>query len=147
MTTTVTIVTNISVKKVLGKLKPPMEKTYLMRVFGIAHSVKTDTAQYGEYTALLGQFRAVNLVTGDVFGAGKCFLPDIALNLVVPAINKEGTNGVEFAFNIGIMPADNAFGYEYCCDLLMEAGETDPLEIIQKKLAALPAPDKKKKVG
>lgn len=143
----ITIVTKISVKKILGKIKPPTEKTYLMQVFGIANGTKTGTSQYGEYTALTGQFRAIKLDTGEVYGGGQCYLPNIALNLVLPAMKGEGTNGVEFAFNIGVYPAENAFGYEYCCDPLMVTSDTDPLEILQKRLAALPAPDKKKKAS
>lgn len=141
---TLAILSKISMAKVVGKIKKPTEKTYLMQVFGIANGIENGTSQYGNWTALKGQFRAVNLESGEMFQAGECFLPNIALNLVQGALTDENKS-VEFAFNVGVYPADNAFGYEYCCDPLMAAAETDPLEIMQKKLAALPAPDKKKK--
>ena len=139
----ISIVSKISVAKVIGKLKVPTEKVYIMQVYGIANGSEKGVSTYGEYTKLTGRFRGLNMVTGDQFEAGECFLPDIALNLVLGAL--DGTKGVEFAFNIGIYPANNAYGYEYCCDPLMEASENDPLALMEKKLSALPSPDKKKK--
>ena len=140
---TISIVSKISVAKVIGKLKTPTEKVYIMQVYGIANGSEKGVSTYGEYTKLTGRFRGLNMATGDQFEAGECFLPEIALNLVLGAL--DGTKGVEFAFNIGIYPANNAYGYEYCCDPLMEASENDPLALMEKKLSALPSPDKKKK--
>jgi hypothetical protein len=143
---TPSIVTKISVAKVCGKLKKPSEKTYIMQVFGIANGIKEGTSTYGEYQGLVGQFRAINIHTGDMFQGGECYLPNIALNLVLGALN-DVNKSVEFAFNIGIYPAENAFGYEYCCDPLMAASESDPLELMQKKISALPTAVKKLKAG
>mgnify|MGYP003395285132 CR=1 FL=1 len=145
MSNNASIISKISIGKIVGKMKAPTEKTYVMQVYGVANSSEKGISTIGEYTKLVGRFRATNLTTGEMFEAGECYLPNIALNLVLGAL--DGTKGVEFAFNIGIYPAENPYGYEYCCDPLMDAAENDPLAIMSKKLAALPAPDKKKKAG
>lgn len=145
----VTIVSKLSVKKICGKVKKPEGKVMLMQVFGIATGTKSDESNFGPWTALLGQFRAVNLETGEVFQSGVCFLPNTGLNLITPLLKKDGVDGLEFALNIGVIPAENTVGYEYYVEPVIEAKDNDPLEILSKKVAqvALPAPEKEHKKG
>lgn len=140
----VIIVNKISARKICGKLKAPTEKTMLMQVYGIATGTKTGESNYGPWHALTGQFRAVHLESGELYQSGVCFLPKMGTDLIVPLMAKDGTEGLEFALNIGIVPADNAFGYEYYVEPVLEAKENDPLEALGKKVnqAALPAPKK-----
>lgn len=141
----VEILTKLSVKKVLGKIENVTEKKILMQVFGVATGVKTGDSNYGPWEALTGQFRAINLETGQIYQSGICFLPQVALNLITHRVKEDSVNGVEFAFNIGVVPADNKAGYEYSCEPLIEASENDPLEVLQKKMSnLLPSPDKGK---
>ena len=140
----VTIVSKLSVKKICGKIKKPEGKVMLMQVFGIATGTKSDESNFGPWTALLGQFRAVNLESGELFQSGVCFLPNTGLNLITPLLKKDGTDGIEFALNIGVIPAENSVGYEYYVEPVIESQENDPLEILSKKVnqAALPSPNK-----
>lgn len=142
----ITIVTKLSAKKILGKVKKPEEKTVLMQVFGIATGIKTGESNYGPWTALTGQFRAVNLQNGEIFQSGICFLPKMGTDLVTPMLKKEGVDGLEFALNVGIVPADNSVGYEYYVEPVLEAKENDPLEALSKKVshAALTSPASEK---
>jgi hypothetical protein len=141
----ITIVSKISTKKVCGKIAKPDKKTLLMQVFGVATGTKLVPSPFGEAMGMLGQFRATNLVTGEVFQSGVCFLPIMGLNMVAPMIAKEGVEGVQFALLIGVVPAENAFGYEYYVEPIMQASESDPLEILAKKVTQtlLAAPEAK----
>lgn len=140
------IVSKLSAKKVCGKIKKPDAKTPLMQVFGIATGIKTGESNFGPWTALTGAFRATRLSDGEVYQSGSCFLPKMGTELIAPMLKKEGVDGLEFAFNIGVVPSDNAIGYEYYVEPMLEAKENDPLELLQKRVtqAALPAPEKAK---
>jgi len=141
------LLTKLSAKKLIGKIEKPTKKTALFRVLGIATGVKTGESTYGPWVAFLGQFRAIRNSDNEVFQAGQCFLPAMASNLMLPVVNQHGDTGVEFAFDIGVVPAENAIGYEYFAEPIVESGETDALAALQKKVdaKALPAPEKHKK--
>ena len=145
----VTLVSRISAKKICGKIKKPEGKTSLLQVFGIVTDIKTGESTYGPWVALTGQFRAINLETGEMFQSGVCFLPKMGTELITPLLKKDGTNGLEFALDIGVIPAENNTGYEYYVEPVLETSENDPLEILSKKVkqAALPAPEKDHKKG
>lgn len=143
------IVRKISTKVVVGNIGDMVkkgkitEKTAVMRVFGIASGLKKGESNYGEYTAFLGQFRAVNLASGEVFSAGKCFLPVCAQELIEANIGPDSR--VEFALDIEVVPDDTVqVGYFYSAAPILEPSENDPLELLASKIesvAALPAPD------
>lgn len=136
------IVNKLSAKKVCGTLSKPEKKTAILQVFGIATGIKTGESQFGPWTALTGAFRATRHVDGEVFQSGTCYLPAMGTEMIVPMLKKEGVDGLEFAFNIGIVPSDKPIGYEYYVEPMLEAKENDPLELLAKRVsqAALPAP-------
>jgi len=138
------IVTKLSAKKVCGKIAKPEKKTALMHVFGIATGIKTGESNFGPFTALTGAFRATRISDGEIFQSGLCFLPKMGTELIAPMLAKEGVDGLEFAFIIGVVPAENAYGYEYYVEPMLESKENDPLELLAKRVsqAALPAPEK-----
>lgn len=143
----VTIVTKLSAKKVCGKVSPPTTKTPLMEVYGIATDVKTGESNFGPWVALIGRFRATRLSDGEVFQSGVCHLPRMAIELITPLLNADGADSLEFGFSVGVIPAENAFGYEYYVESMLEPSESDPLEMLTKRIgqvskAALPAPVK-----
>lgn len=147
-----TFVTKISVKKVCGKLTPPTEKIALMEVFGMATEMKTGESNYGPWVALLGRFRAIRLTDGEVFESGTCHLPRLAIELVTPYLKKEGVDSLEFGFIIGVVPAENAYGYEFYAESLSEPSESDALEVLAKRVSrasvsTLPAPSKEPAVS
>ena len=128
------LVNKISVKKICGALKPPIEKTALIAVYGIATGVKLGESHLGSWAALLGKFEATRLSDGEVFVSGTCFLPKIATDLIMPMLNRPGTDSLEFGFVLGIVPATNAYGYEYYVETATETTDMDPLEAIRQRV-------------
>lgn len=119
------IVSKISVAKCHGKLdKANLPKEPILRVAGIATGTKTGTSNYGPWTAATGDFYAVNLLTGEEFRSGVCFMPGTALALVEGALGSS-PDGVEFAFDFGVKKAENAVGYEYTLKPVIKAKESE----------------------
>ena len=129
------LVNKISVKKVCGVVEVPTGKTQLMEVHGIAVSFKTGESHLGPWTALEGRFRATRLSDGEVFDSGTCHLPRMALELILPILKSAEAGSLEFAFIVGVVPATNAYGYEYYVESMLEAKESDPLELLTKRVA------------
>jgi len=148
MGTKIALVGKISVKSMLGG-KPKAPETdkpeYLVQMVGIATSIKTGTSNFGDWTALLGSFQATNMETGETVRSGMLFMPDVALNLIIPSLNNKDNKGVEFGFNIGVKKdAASSVGYIYVAEPIFDAAENDPLEMITKKLPKL---DNVKQIG
>lgn len=131
-------------KKVTAKLLNGQKEVTLMRVIGSATGLKLGESDMGAWTALQGRFEATNLETGEVFAAGLCFLPDVALNYIAPAI-QSGGKAVMFAIDITVLDDENSpVGYVYGFRPVIEAA--DPLDELRSQVKALlPAPDKKGK--
>lgn len=145
MSKQVEIVNKISIKKICGRPHPPKDDkpVYLMEIFGIATGVKTGTSNYGDWTAFTGTFQALNIETRKIYRSGKLFVPQIIENLILPAL--ENSDSVEFAFRIGIRKDEtSATGYTYIADPMLPVAENDPIELLSRKLSALPSPDKVK---
>ena len=144
----------ISVAKVFGKInavivaKAENGILEIGRFFGSASGVKTGVSDFGEWTALTGQFRAINKQTGEVFDSGVCFLPDVALDLIVGQLNG-GAQAVDFAFDINaVLDETVQVGYSYRAIPILETSAESPisrLEAQMAKMAALPAPETGKK--
>lgn len=137
-----TLVSKISSKTLCGKIAAPKTgKVSLYRVFGIAEKTSRGETTFGAFTCFHGSFKAavIDKETGEVktYRSGKCFLPDIAGNLLSAAVDaNEG--GVEFAFDIGVKPAENPMGYEYTVVPVIETRGDDPLEKLSASLPPLP---------
>lgn len=134
----------LSVKTVCGKPKAPEsnEPKYLMEVFGVAMGVKRGESNFGPWYAFTGTFQAVNMETGKVARSGVLFLPSIAGDLLLPAVSSEKNQGVEFAFRIGVKRDESStIGYTYIAEPLMPVSENDPIELLSRKMQALPSPE------
>lgn len=144
-----TLIKKISVKTVM-KARPeipkePGEVNYLMELLGIAGSIQNGETDKGPYVKFLGSFQAKNLKNGEVFRSGAAFMPDVAGNLVLGALNS-GATSVEFGFKIGVVKDDqSATGYVYVAEPMFKAAENDPLELLVKKAPAA-LEDKSKEV-
>lgn len=149
MAKTAPIVRKLSVKSIIGrKPKAPDDDNVkmLVRFYGVATGTKTGESNFGPWCALIGSFKAINLETGEEKRAGTCFLPDVALDMILPQLAPAKVNAVEFGFDIGVKKDDDsATGYIYVAEPCLQVSENDPLELITKKIdaPALPAPDKK----
>lgn len=147
------IVSKLSVKSVFGNVPTKgvevtdadgNKKTVLradeqniMRLFGKCEKTKAVNTAFGESTAFIGQFRAINLQTGETFQSTKAFLPPVVAGLLASA--KTASEGdIEFALDIGVKSCNNAHGYEYTVVPLHEPAAADPLEALAKSLPPLP---------
>lgn len=121
----------------------------LMRVYGQAVGEKTGTSAYGDWNALVGRFKAVNLETGEEMEASQCFLPEIALIPLRVQLAQPETKSVTFAIDVGVrlIPENKqrAGGspYEYLFENVVAPSDDDPLlkleaEMNKNKPLALP---------
>lgn len=125
----------------------------VMRVFGMAVGTKTGTSAYGEWTALVGRFKAVNLATGEESEAAQLFLPEVALIPLKVALAQAGNQAVTFAVDIFVKKSTNTkpggVPYEYTFENVRPVEEDDPLVRLEAEIAknapALPAPAAGKK--
>lgn len=137
--TTANLVSKISVAKCHGKIdKANLPKGPVLRVMGVARGTQEGSSTFGPYVALLGDFAAVNMETGEEFRAGKAFMPNTAVSLIAGAL-AGSPDGVEFAFDFGVKKADNAIGYEYTVKSVIAAKESDQMANL-KALVAKEAP-------
>jgi hypothetical protein len=130
----------IEVQPKAGTLKEG-EKLALARVFGRASNCKAKTSDYGESFCFNGNFEAIRISDGAVFKSAKVFLPKTIEGLLAEALtSSEGA--VDFAVEIGVKHAANAFGYEWTVKPLVEnTGQADELAHLRgPATAALPAP-------
>lgn len=133
-----TIYGKIDLKKLLAA---PDERLELFTVLGLAVGQKSGMSAYGEWTALMGQFEATNVETGETFAGAQLFLPDVALVPLQVALSAEGSRGVEFAIKISAKYAksDKAGGaaYEYTWEPLLPPDNNDPVTRLKARLLAL----------
>jgi len=145
------LVRKISAKSVCGKLEKPKEQTALFIVGGIATKTKRGQSDFGEWAALVGQFEATNIETGEVFVGPQCFLPEPLNSMMAASLDETDEEGnrtnasVQFAVEVGYKPADTATGYEYTTKEIVKSDSADPLAALREEMTkALPAPAKKK---
>jgi hypothetical protein len=140
-----TVIKKISVKTVIGgpaKIRS-LHDGPIMRVFGMMRGTQSGEGENGPWIALIGNFQAINMETGEIFAAAKCFLPGAAGDIVVEAWNnsQDGENPAEnmkFAFDIKKFTDDgSAVGYQYSAVPLIEASEADPLAEMARALPAI----------
>ena len=134
------------------------ETISVCRIFGKA-SRYTEKPNKNDPTksdiAFLGQFEGVNLITGEVFNSGRCYLPTAAQDLARGAVDslEDGQGYVIFGCSIGVIKsAKSAVGYQFVVDVPREPEAQDALSEIRALMAsedqegppALPAPKKAK---
>lgn len=142
---------------------PERAKTEKRRVsvaefYGIASGIKLVDNPMGDvpYTALTGNFEAVNTYNGEIWRSGVLYLPGGFHEMIVAMLNDltedEGRSkfdkaSVQFALAIDAVPADNPAGYAYVAKNLLPVSKADALAGIRQQmiatkaeLAALPAP-------
>ena len=139
-----TVYGKIDIKTIVNASAP----VPLMRVFGMAVGTKTGTSAYGDWTALVGRFKAINLDTGEESEASQLFLPEVALIPLKVALAQAGNQSVTFAIDVFAKQATNTkpggVPYEYTFENIREPSEDDPLVRLAAEIAAspkaLPAP-------
>lgn len=97
------------------------------KITGRTTSAKTGQSENGEYTALLGEFVGLDMVTGEVFNSGKCILPNFVSETIAAALLE--SQAVEFALEIGaVAKEDAATGYEFTVRPLVNTEPTDNMK-------------------
>ena len=139
-TPNVTLVNKISAADLLGKVgkfvRENIEVGERCKAFGVAgvcEAIETGTSTFGEWTRYVGDFQAVNYVTGDVYRSERAHVPTVlsailerdlgALKTGEVKENKHSSTyplstSAEFAFSVDIVrnPDDEESGavsYEY----------------------------------
>jgi len=161
MATTTNIAKKISMKALVGTVGafiPMKEETYekdgktivrevyangetawIAQIIGLARGTKHGISNFGDWTALMGDFYAEALVGEKVdtrYRTGQLFLPDVALNLVLPVLDGlDKGAAVEVAFKIGITANEESnYGYDYTASFLVEPSDNDPLSMLAAKV-------------
>lgn len=100
-----------------------------MRVVGVANGYKAGQTDKGEYVTLLGEFQAINLMTGEQFTSSRAIIPTFIAENFVPALQQHGN--AEFALDIGARRKDSAVaGYEFIMRPLIESKASDRLSAL-----------------
>jgi len=123
----------------------------VMRVYGLLRTATEKQTDIGKSMTLIGDFEAVNLITGEIYKSGKCYLPTIAegpvTEMLFQAQAKDPKASVKFALDVMVSYFESKFpkGAKYTwgvTSLFDTPEECDPLADIRK---ALPAPKVSKK--
>lgn len=110
----------------------------LAKIVGSSSEAKTGQTDKGQFTALLGEFVGVNLLTGEVFNSGKAILPNFISEQLAAALNV--SNAVDFALEIGAKADDSAVtGYVYTVRSLVDAEPTDKMKKLLGAAGITPA--------
>jgi len=107
-----------------GKGKP----VPIIRAVGIATKTRHGESDNGLWTAFMGNFKFINLVTGEDFAGGRCFLPEPLQSMVEAQL--EDSNNVQFAFDITVVESESVTGYEYGAETVVKPSDNDPLELL-----------------
>lgn len=139
-------VKKLSVATVYGKvdlkelIAAAGETLAVMRVIGSAVGVKEGESNFGHWRALMGQFRAVNAMSGEVFEAPILYLPEVALTPILVSLSQPGARAVEFAIDISVKYVNNnkpgGVPYEYTWTPLLAPGADDPIARLEAQIAA-----------
>lgn len=112
----------------------------LGRIFGQATGTKNGVTDFGEWTALTGQFRAINRETGESFDSAVCFMPDVALELVTAQL-AGGAKAVDFAFDISAVADESVqIGFTYRASPVLPMAEDSAVARLESQMKALAAP-------
>lgn len=139
------MIRKISIATVIGKPTQDQAaaKTKLMRVVGYAKSSFKVQSPYGDAHGIMGEFVATNLITGEQTESTKMFLPDIAQEPLLQALDGESAESIAFGFDIGVEPAtkDAKEKYIYYCEPLIERSVESPIKRLMDQVAeAKPLP-------
>lgn len=111
------------IKELVSEENPKVD---LLKIVGITTGARPGQTDKGEYLRLLGDFRAVNMTTGETFQAASCILPSFISDSLGEALKQ--SQSVEFAIMVGVKHAADAItGYEYTVTPLIESKPSDKM--------------------
>lgn len=102
----------------------------LLKIAGIVTSAKPGSTDKGEYLKLVGQFTAINQVTGETFTSAQCILPDFVTAPLGSAL-QSGSSEVQFAVEVIAKHAPTSVtGYQFGVKPLIEAKPSDAMQAL-----------------
>lgn len=133
-----------------GKLKDDTPRA-LYRIWGVASGVRHGDSTYGQWTAFVGNFKALRFDDQQMFQAPEAFLHGASEDLLQDALRSaqkdDPSASVTFAFDVGVKPSskwvseDKGNSYEYTIKTVFESQQHDPLEALTAEvLKSLPSP-------
>jgi len=129
------------------------KKIALCDIFGIANRTKIVESDYGNAIRFIGQFRAVNLETGELFTSTRLYLPsmleeELSSAMAQAAKNQDTQVNAEFGVRVFVLYDKSlATKYYYDVENIIAPQKTDAIEDLMARVwenrKALPAPGKK----
>lgn len=115
-------------------------RLYSGRLVGIASGIKEGVTEYGQWTALIGQFQFTDRF-GIVTRAVQAFGPDIVIMPAVAAL-QSGAKSVNIAVDVfGVADDKSPVGWSYTCGSAITESETDPLALLLSAASQVAAPE------
>lgn len=106
----------------------------LCDMWGVITRAKPGESAHGPYVRFIGQFRAMNLETGQCFKAPVILLPRFLEEEVAGGV-ADSTGNVEFAFRLyAKLDEDAATKYVYLSEPIIEAKESEQLKTLESKM-------------
>jgi hypothetical protein len=146
----------ITIKSVLGSKFEPEDvnlkekrSVKLLRVYGVIAKTRAEASDLGPFVRFLGEFEAVNLLTGEMFSAPACILPKFLEDQLAPACEPDKMP-VTFAVEIGaVYNKDVPTKFMYTAQPLVETVSSAPMKQLKEQLSklALPSPREKAKAA
>lgn len=135
-----------SVRAALDALPKGKDEAPLYTVLGIVNGARPGASELGDYVRLVGDFKATNLSTGDVYVSTVAILPNFVGEAIGMAAMRPDSQGVQFALTMFAKKVpDSVVGFEYTCEDALPPSESSPLAMLEKQLneqKLLPAPKK-----
>lgn len=133
-----TKIRRISTKTVCGT--PDIEeiiskkKIELMDIFGIAGRTKIITSDFGDSIRFIGQFKAINLKTGEVFESSAMYLPKSLEEELSAAMMNAAQ--AEFAIRLSVnFDKSTATKYYYDAVDLIKPQNSDAMKALEARVA------------
>jgi hypothetical protein len=103
----------------------------ILRVAGFAQGIKTGEGTYGEWKAILGEFAATNLKTGEIFTSPVAIIPsamgEMIFQQVQASLMEDASSRVRFAVEIGVMVSKRDKNkYEYTVQPIVDPEVGNP---------------------
>lgn len=137
------LVKKISAKAVMGDVKKMVrdhadgDVVPLLNAYGRATGFKTGSSDHGNWTSFIGNFEAVNLMTGEEFQARQIFLVEPLQGMLLDQLS--GAESVDFAYTLAVVVNEKLpTGYEYRITPITELKRSDELESL-RQLAGAPS--------
>ncbi|NBO39765.1 hypothetical protein EBU99_14460 [bacterium] len=108
-------------------------ETDLLKIAGVTTKATPGQTDKGEFVKLMGEFRAINLVSGELFNSAACILPNFVSDAIAAAL--EQSNEVEFALMISAKLVE-AKASDKLAGLLESSGMVQTLALSSRKKAA-----------